>query len=339
MKMICAVGAAFNMNDMFMNFPYKKLKFTCETSYKLCNNTHRDVLVKMIFRECVNVVLNDVIDNNVTFWFPSVKCNIHMKSVRDNAFKNLRRSGKWLDVDLIASSFTGHEIGLFLLGNRTPRVKTIYVNRTLKDKITTNTNNGMQYGDSKYDKYIKDYYEIIHEKFPQILISDIKRILNFGWKSVYLHNSYGGDVIIKNRQFWCYMGYLKNDTLKYFHYYIKKLSIKIRILYRRNKIEWDGYYYFALTNNQYSEYIKQKNKMGRPKKYFKFINVMLYQILDECKLQESGKRYIFKIPFTDVIRFKLFYPELITDKAELLLIREPLKFKDILVSENEYEFL
>jgi hypothetical protein len=34
-----------------------------------------------------------------------------------------------------------------------------------------------------------------------------------------------------------------------------------------------------------------------------------------------------------------YLKELITDKAELIITREPLKFKDILVSTNEYEIL
>jgi hypothetical protein len=62
--------------------------------------------------------------------------------------------------------FSGCEIGMFMLGNRTPRVKTVYVDNNRKNIITDNTNKGMPYGDSKYDKTIKDYYSIMYEKFP-----------------------------------------------------------------------------------------------------------------------------------------------------------------------------
>ena len=341
MPMITAIGAAFNIDEMMMNFPYKKLSITCNECKQINGDFHRDILVKQIFRECLKIVLNDVIDNNVTFWLPTgaKKCNIHMKKIEGNSFKNLRKAGKWKDLDLIAASFTGYELGLFMYGVRDPRIKTIYVNKNLKDKITNNVNNGMQYGDSKNDKYIKDYYNIIHDKFPKVSISDIKRILNFSWKSLYLHNSYGGDVFIKNKDLWCYIGYLKKDSIKYFLYYIKKLSIKLRVLYKRNKIKWNGYYYFALSNKQYEDYIKQKSKKGRPKKKFTFTNIMLYQILDECKLQEYYKKYIFKIPFISKIKYKIFYKELITDKSELIITRNPLKFKDILINDNDYEYL
>ena len=341
MAMITATGAAFNMDEMFMNFPYKKLSLTCEKCKEITGNPHRDLLVKQVFRECVKVVLNDIIDNNVTFWLPTgaKKCNIHMKRVDGEAFKNLRKAGKWRDVNLLSSSFTGYELGLFMYGVRDPRVKTIYVNKHLKDKITQNTNKGMRYGDSKNDKYIQDYYNEIHSKFSDISISDIKRILNFSWKSLYLHNSYGGDTFITDKDIWCYIGHLKKDSIEYFLYYIKKLSLKLRVLYKRNKIEWDGYYYFALSDKQYNEYINQKNKRGRPRKKFTFSNVFLYQILDECKIQEHQKRYIFKVPLITKVKYKFFSPELTTDKAELIITREPLKFKDILVNENKYQFL
>ena len=71
--------------------------------------------------------------------------------------------------------------------------------------------------------------------------------MNFGFKSLYLHNSYGGDVLVNRKDFWFYTGRLTNDSLLWFNYYVKKLITKIRILYKRKGIEWDGYYYFALS--------------------------------------------------------------------------------------------
>jgi hypothetical protein len=85
-------------------------------------------------------------------------------------------------------------------------------------------------------KTIKDYYEELYKKFPEVDKKDIQRILNFGWKSLYLHNSYGGDVLIRDNNFWSYIGILTKDSLKHFIRYITKLCIKIRVLYKRKKI-------------------------------------------------------------------------------------------------------
>lgn len=337
-----ALGCAFSMDNLFDNFPYKKLSITCKQCKAITGDNHRDILVKRIFRENIKLVINDVINNNVTFWLPLTgekKCNIHMRRIQGDAFKNLRKTGKWKDVDILKSMFSGYELGFFMLGKRTPRVKSIYLNKELRDRIIYNTNNGVSYGDNKNDTTIKNYYSQIYSLFPDVPKQDINIILNFSWKSLYLHNSYGGDTLISGKDFWCYVGNLKKNSLEHFYYYIRKLTVKLRVLYRRKKIEWDGYYYFALSDSQYQRYIQQKNKKGRPRKYFDFGTVFLYQILDECKINEHYKKYIFRIPYISRLKIKQFVQNLISDKAELIITREPMKFKDILVYENKYDLL
>lgn len=337
-----ALGCAFNLEDILGNFPYKKLKITCKECENITGDNHRSSIVKKIFRYHVKLVIEDIISNNITYWLPLTgqkKCNIHMKLVRGEAFKNLRQAGKWEDIDILKSNFSGYQLSLFMLGNRTPRVKSIYLNKDYRDRISHNTNEGMQYGDGKYDKTLKDYLEQVYEAFPQVQKRDINTILVFSWKSLYLHNSYGGDTIMIDNGFWLYIGNLKKDPMDHFFYYIRKLTVKLRVLYRRKRKEWDGYYYFALSNTQYQHYLDQKKKKGRPRKYFNFGSVYLYEILDECKINECYKKYIFRIPYISKLKIKQFVRDLTSDKAELIITREPLKFKDISVDENEYIFL
>jgi hypothetical protein len=104
-------------------------------------------------------------------------------------------------------------------------------------------------------KTIQDYYERLAAEYPEIPLADIKRICQYGWKSLYLHNSYGGDVLLRRRDFWFYSGRLMNNSLKFFDYYARKMRIKLRVLYKRYKIEWNGYYYFALSQTQYEDYL------------------------------------------------------------------------------------
>lgn len=337
-----ATGCAFSLDDMFMNFPYKKLKTDCALCKKVINNNHRQILVKRVFSKSLELVLEDIVNDNITFWFPLTgvkKCNMHMKRVRGKDFQNLRKHKKWQDVDFIKSFFCGYQIALFMLGNRTPRVKNVYLNRRLRDIITAKTNEGYQYGDSNKDRYIKDYYERVQSFFEGIPISDIKIILSFAWKSLYLHNSYGGDTLVTSNSFWCYIGNLKKNSLKHFVYYIRKLIVRFRVLSKRKKIPWDGYYYFALTDKQYEQYLQQNSKRGRFKKYFTFHDVMLYSILDECRLSEYNNKYIFRLGTGVFNKCKYYIKELRTDKAEVFEIRKPLKFEDILISNHEYELL
>lgn len=337
-----ALGCAFNTEEILMNLPYKKLKLRCKDCYDLIKDNHRNKLAARIFRVSLKLVIEDIIQNNITFWFPLTgnrKCNLHMKGVTGQDFKNLRKGGKWQGVDIINSMFTGYEIKLFMLGNRTPRVKSVYLNRQYRDQITLKTNQGMTYGDSKYDKILKDYYEQIYSIFPEVPKTDIQKILVFAWKSLYLHNSYGGDTLVQGDKFWCYIGSLKKNPLDHFYYYKRKLITKLRVLYKRKKVEWDGYYYFALSDKQYQSYLSQKKKRGRPRKHFDFGPVYLYQILDECKISEHYSKYIFRVPYISPVKVKWFSYNFSSTNAELVTIREPLKFKDILINDNEYTFL
>ena len=111
-------------------------------------------------------------------------------------------------------------------------------------------------------------------------------------------------------------------------------------MYKRKKIKWDGYYYFALTKPQYEAYLAQKHTgRGRPKKNFIFEKIMFFKIYDECNIMQNGHVAIFRFPYSWDRGFSFYQAKLKTDKAELILLREPLKFKDILLSEYNYEFI
>lgn len=188
-------------------------------------------------------------------------------------------------------------------------------------------------------KTIENYYEQLYAEFPDIPKSDIKRILQYGWKQLYLHNSYGCDVSLQRGNFWMYCGKLMKDSLEYFQYYKRKLKIKLRILYKRNKVQWDGYYYFALTQEKYNQYKSQKSKKGRPKKIFTFNNVILRKIYDECIIEDVQGVAIFRIPMLSDIGFDKFYEVLTTDKAELVIEKPTTKMTDILTSNREYQII
>lgn len=335
-----AVGSSFNLDDMMMNFPYKKLKVTCKECMEMIGNEHRDIFVKRVFVYCLKQILYEVINEGVTFIMPTGArpSDIHLHRISGDDFKKSRKNGKFKDIDYLTSYFSAYEVSLFMYGNGRTRRKSIYLNKEYKNQLSERINT--QTLPTKITlKKISDYYEYVLKQFPLLKKSDCKRILNFAFKSLYLHNSYGGDTFITDNTLWCFIGTLRKDSIKHYMYYIKKLTVKLRVLYKRKKIEWDGYYYFALSDNQYNEYVQQKKSRGRPRKKFKYGNQVLYKIFDECRIQEFGRKYIFRVPQIVDLGFTYYKENLILDNAELIVTREPLKFKDILVTNNNYEFL
>lgn len=188
-------------------------------------------------------------------------------------------------------------------------------------------------------KKIQDYYEKLFELYPDVPKQDIKRIMQFGLKSFLLHNNYGADVLLQSPTLWLYCGNLMKDSIKYFNYYKRKMITKIRIQHRRLEIPWDGYYYFSLNKNQYENYLSQKNKKGRPKKNFNYGNIVLYKLYDECNLRNSNAIAIFKISLQSDFGLSIYKKDFRTDKAELMLEKAPLTFKDILISNYKYQFI
>lgn len=182
-------------------------------------------------------------------------------------------------------------------------------------------------------KTAKDYYKTVSDAFPDVPKKDIERIINYGFKSLYLYNVYGGDTLLKDdstNKFLFYIGNLTFDPLKHFQYYIKKMIVKVRVLYNRAKETWDGYYYFALSDNQYQDYLNQQKSKGRKRKYFTFSNtIMLYKIYKECKVSEYNKKYFFRIPTGVDLGYRYLKKDFKTDKAEFLCELEANGFKTI----------
>lgn len=145
-----AIGYACNLNNIFVRFPYEK----CKTIFNKFRTTlKRKSLVKKIFREGVKLIIDDIIENNNTFIAPSMKNysgEVHIEAIKGSQFEELRKRGKFKDVDFLESLFTGHQMYIYVRGasdkHNTARVKIpIYLGKFYKDKITKYTNQGRQY--------------------------------------------------------------------------------------------------------------------------------------------------------------------------------------------------
>lgn len=144
-----AIGWACNLNDLFVRFPYEKCK-SLMTKWKTFQERRR--IIKKVFREGVRLVVEDIVENNVTFKIQGIGYQggeIHMEAIRDSDFKRARINGKFEGVDFLESLFTGYQMYLYIHGKRDNflhrRKYPIYLGGKYKQLITQKTNEGKQY--------------------------------------------------------------------------------------------------------------------------------------------------------------------------------------------------
>jgi hypothetical protein len=58
-----ALGWACNLNDIFIRFPYEKCKSLVNIKFKHLKRQK----VKQVFREGVEMIINDIVENNASF--------------------------------------------------------------------------------------------------------------------------------------------------------------------------------------------------------------------------------------------------------------------------------
>ena len=144
-----AMGHCFTGKDLFNNFPVNKLKMSKEQCIATYPDGSKRDLAASIFTRSVQIVIDDIINNNVDFKFPTLgqtQAYLRMKRTTGQNFKKAFKNGKWNDVDFLTSNFSGYQIVLDMESKkRTTRQKDIYLSPKDRDRITENTNLGKQY--------------------------------------------------------------------------------------------------------------------------------------------------------------------------------------------------
>ena len=84
-----ALGYAWKLDEIFMNFKSQNLIIDGVSLQRLYGDNHKKRLCYKVFRECVKLIVNDIIDNDVEFQLPtgSRKTSLQMHTYRDEEFK------------------------------------------------------------------------------------------------------------------------------------------------------------------------------------------------------------------------------------------------------------
>ena len=185
-------------------------------------------------------------------------------------------------------------------------------------------------------KRVSDYIDKLQEMYPQLHKKDIERMVNYGWRMFYYYNLRGCDVITaKSRKGkWLYCGSLFIDSVKHFKYYRKKLMRKIRVLWALKHRQWDGYYYTAITDNEYQQI---KYTFGRPKTNLTVHNKVLFKIKNEAFVFYHTARYFIRCKLPIDYGYTIHKETCKCKDVKLILDRErPLTLEDLIkISDDE----
>lgn len=141
-------GYTLKAKDLFCSFPLSKyIKRSEEETSQSWYKVNMISKISQIFIFFFKLVLDDIIDNNVTFKLPpGTRAYIEMVPVKGDDFVKARQNGAFKDVDFLASNFTGNQIQFRISTRYGKWLKRIYVGNAMKNRITENTNKGKQYG-------------------------------------------------------------------------------------------------------------------------------------------------------------------------------------------------
>lgn len=109
----------------------------------------------------------------------------------------------------------------------------------------------------------KDYIDKVYEEFSEVDESSIRSIIRYGLGVMSIYKRVGLDIWIhspsSDQYYFCgdaHHGY----TEDYERQIRKKLRRKTRAMYQMRKADYDGYFYFSLTEEQYTKWLSNEEQ-------------------------------------------------------------------------------
>jgi len=131
----------------------------------------------------------------------------------------------------------------------------------------------------KYEDYAQELYKL----FPHIEEKSIDDIANFGLKKIYHYAKTGGDIFLRVLSFYLFIGNYKKEGENQWISSTHREHIKRRKLFKEKKIAWNRKHYFGLTEEENSEFLKNKT----------LPIISLYKLMKECAIRKDI-RYIYQ---------------------------------------------
>lgn len=165
-----------------------------------------------------------------------------------------------------------------------------------------------------YTKYLKQ----IREEFKDVDGSAIKEVIRHGLYMMTYFKMHNLDIYLNDdrQKRYYYFGQITNDLNKRKLINDKKIIRKLRVLYRANKIQYDGYYYFTISDKDF-----ELHKQNKPIPY-----IIMHKIKEEAYLYKIGN-HLFKVKVEDHTEWTYKIENYETNNAEFIQSRDDQGFK------------
>lgn len=131
----------------------------------------------------------------------------------------------------------------------------------------------------KYEDYLPELYKL----FPDVKEESIKAIVEHGLKKIYDVIKIGSDILMKDGSASTFIGWSTvNPKEQWLRSKMKEHS-KRRRIFLDQKIPWDRWHYFGMTEEENKVFVKTGESSS----------VHLYKILRECIIRK-GIKYIYR---------------------------------------------
>lgn len=305
------VSYSVHFDDLYTNFKVKKIRISKERAEEVYGMSFQNLLA-LILRDFFRILLPDIVRKNIAFKLPpGTRAWIEVHPITGEEFKKVRQLGGFEGVDYIATNFTGYRVYLKWRTVYQEYKKPIYITSTLAHELLNAANSGKKFGAGDY-RTVEDYVEAVQKKHTIFTREEIKNILSYGLRMYWYVNHKKCDVFTcDNRDsIFMFTGMLFINPLSWFDQAMFKWRMKERFLFRIQRKVWDKYYYIGCSQTKHQQVVHQ----GGTKE---FKSVTLTKVKSEL-YHDKMVKYIWRVPAPKDLGFRVWYPKLITTKAEFV---------------------
>lgn len=284
------------------------------------------------FSYCIKLILEEVINKRVRFNIPNQNAYIDFEIVTGEKFQKQRQRGRFKDIDIIASEFTGYFINYYYKAKAYQKAIPIYLGGSLRKLFLDGINSGIAYYTTK-DITINDFIDRVWEKYKDFTREEIKDILLFGFRRMHSAIKYGCAITLTSTKvdLYAYIGFLTSNPVNRLKDHDKRRDRKLRIIENWKRNYFNGVYYIGISSTVIHEWADLNKKSI---KNIKFEKVFARKIKEEF-FYKGKKFFIFQFDRKDFHGWFYWIPEIKIENCKYIGYTQNNKFYEEFISWKE----